>query len=160
MSISVVTVSAPQAVRRSENLVSNGDFEEPGQKWVRRGPDRDIAYDETVKKSGKYSCRLKAVSQGQNGVFQQNIPVKAARSYRFRCWVRPGADFSGRLLVQVLGAVKHHTVVQDVKEEWVEVVFRDLKPTADGTAGVYINTLPEGRGTFWVDAVELTERLD
>ena len=150
--------TAPQAVRWGENLIPNGDFEEPGQKWVRRGPDRVIAYDENVKKSGKYSCRLKAVSQGQNGIYQQNIPVKAGKTYRFRCQVRPGADFSGRLLVQVLGALKQHRVVQDVNEEWVEVVFRNLKPAEDGTVAVYINTLPEGRGTFWVDAVELAER--
>ena len=84
--------------------------------------------------------------------------MKAGKTYRFRCQVRPGADFSGRLLVQVLGALKQHRVVQDVNEEWVEVVFRNLKPAEDGTVAVYINTLPEGRGTFWVDAVELAER--
>ena len=152
--------TAPQAVRWGENLVPNGDFEVPRQKWIRRGPDRAIVYDPNVKKSGKYSCRLKAVSQGQNGIYQQNIPVKAGKTYRFSCQVRPGSDFSGRLLVQILGAFKQHRVIQDVKDEWVEVVFRNLKSEKDGTVGIYINTLPEGRGTFWVDAVELTERLD
>ena len=152
--------TAPQVVHWGENLVPNGDFEIPRQKWIRRGPDRTIAYDANVKKSGKYSCRLKAVSQGQNGIYQQNIPVKAGKTYRFRCQVRPGSDFSGRLLVQILGALKQHRVIQDVKDEWVEVVFRNLKAEKDGTVGIYVNTLPEGRGTFWVDAVELTERQD
>ena len=150
--------TAPQAACWGDNLVPNGDFETPGEAWVRRGPDRGIVYDESVKKSGSRSVRLKAVSQGLNGICQANIPVKAGRSYRFRCQVRPGDDFSGRMVVQLLGALKQSRVIQGVSGQWVEVTFRNLKAEQDGTVSIYINTLPEGRGTFWVDDVELRER--
>jgi hypothetical protein len=124
--------------------------------------------DRAVFHQGRSSCRLEPGAGGAkrsspNTRLAQRVPLRPHTPYRLSCWVKtrdlaPTGSFQLLALGSKPGGrqLTFHEGGLEPTEDWkrVDVVFNSLDQTE---ANLYVGFWGEGKGTFWVDDIELEE---
>lgn len=154
---------------RPEVALANGDLEDAdGDRFLRYGyqdePGKVTFADRRVAHHGRASCRIDA-SAPTGGVRRliQRVAVRPHAAYRFSAWVKTeGLSEPNAFRLLAIGAgepgrsLTFHEGGIEPTQDWrrVEVVFNTL---GHDSVNVYAGLWGGGKGTLWIDELELAE---
>jgi hypothetical protein len=153
--------------------LKNGNLEESrGDKLASFGlqddPGLTMFVDRAVFHQGRASCRVEPGAGGKqrsttNTRLAQSVRLRPHTAYRLSCWIKtrdlaPTGGFHLLALGSKPGGrqLTFHEGGLESTEDWkkLDVVFNSLDQTE---ANLYVGFWGEGKGTFWIDDIQLEE---
>ena len=153
--------------------IQNGDLEQSrGDRFASFGlqddPGLTMFVDRAVFHKGRASCRVEPGTGGNkrstpNTRLAQPVPLRPHTAYRLSCWVKtrdlaPTGSFHLLALGSKPGGrqLTFHEGGLEPTQDWkkLDVVFNSLDQTE---VNLYVGFWGEGKGTFWIDDIQLEE---